>query len=55
MEIICTTIDCADPAVVADFWNAALGWGGVSVAPGGWGAPFGPPGRGAYLRTGRGW
>ena len=24
MEIICTTIDCADPARVAAFWNAAL-------------------------------
>jgi hypothetical protein len=49
MEIVCTTIDCTDPAAVATFWNAALGWGGVSVAPDGSGAVCGPPGGGAYL------
>jgi len=49
MEIICTTIDCADPEKVATFWNAALGWGGVAVDPSGSGALCGPPSGGAYL------
>jgi len=49
MEIVCTTIDAADPERVATFWNAALGWGGVSAAPDGSGALCGPPGGGAYL------
>jgi hypothetical protein len=49
MDIVCTTVDCADPERVASFWNAALGWGGVSVAPDGSGALCGPPGGGAYL------
>jgi predicted enzyme related to lactoylglutathione lyase len=49
MEIICTTIDCADPEKVATFWNAALGWGGVAVDPSGSGALCGPPEGGAYL------
>jgi hypothetical protein len=49
MEIVCTTVDCADPEQVARFWNAALGWGGVSVAPDGTGAICGPPGGGPYL------
>jgi len=49
MEIICTTIDCADPEKVATFWNAALGWGGVAVDPSGSGALCGPPTGGAYL------
>ena len=35
MDIICVTLDCADPARVAEFWNAALGWGGVAAAPDG--------------------
>src|SRR5207247_871954 len=49
MEIICTTIDCADPARVAAFWNAALGWGGVAVDASGAGALCGPPQGGTYL------
>jgi catechol 2,3-dioxygenase-like lactoylglutathione lyase family enzyme len=49
MKITCTTIDCADPERVATFWNAALGWGGVSAAPDGSGAVCGPPDGGTYL------
>jgi hypothetical protein len=49
MDIVCTTVDCADPEKVATFWNAALGWGGVSVAPDGSGAICGPPAGGSYL------
>lgn len=49
MRITCLTIDCADPAIVADFWNEALGWGGVAVADGGDGAICGPPDGGVYL------
>lgn len=26
LRIQCVDVDCADPAVVADFWQAALGW-----------------------------
>lgn len=26
-------VDCADPAVVADFWQAALGWTGRETGP----------------------
>jgi len=49
MEITCITVDCADPATVADFWNAALRWGGVAVADDSSGAICGPPGGGVYL------
>lgn len=49
MHITCVTVDCADPASVAAFWNEALGWGGVSVADDGGGAICGPPGGGTYL------
>jgi hypothetical protein len=49
MEIICTTVDCADPEKVATFWNAALGWSGVAVDASGAGALCGPPGGGSYL------
>lgn len=49
MDIICVTLDCADPARVAEFWNAALGWGGVAAAPNGSGAICGPPDGGTYL------
>jgi hypothetical protein len=49
MEITCVTIDCADPGRVATFWNEALSWGGVAVAPDGAGAVCGPPGGGTYL------
>jgi hypothetical protein len=49
MEITCVTIDSHEPAVVAAFWNAALGWGGVAVAADGGGAVCGPPNGGTYL------
>jgi hypothetical protein len=49
MEITCVTVDCAHPAKVAEFWNAALGWGGVAVAPDGAGAVCGPAEGGTYL------
>jgi len=49
MEITCVTVDCADPAAVARFWNSALGWGGVSVAEDGAGAICGSPAGGTYL------
>jgi hypothetical protein len=49
VNITCVTVDCADPAAVASFWNEALGWGGVAAAPDGSGAICGPPGGGVYL------
>ena len=49
MEIVCVTVDCADPAAVARFWNSALGWGGVEVAEDGSGAICGSPAGGTYL------
>jgi hypothetical protein len=49
MEATCVTVDCADPAAVATFWNEALEWGGISVSPDGHGAICGPPGGGLYL------
>lgn len=49
MEITCVTIDCADPALIASFWNEALRWGGVAVADDGSGAICGPTDGGTYL------
>lgn len=49
MKITCITIDCADPRAVAEFWNEALGWGGVAVAPDATGAICGPTDGGIYL------
>jgi hypothetical protein len=49
MQLLCVTVDCADPARVATFWNEALRWGGVAVADDGGGAICGPPAGGAYL------
>ena len=49
VEITCVTVDCADPERVADFWNEALGWGGVAVAGDGGGAICGPPSGGVHL------
>lgn len=49
MELACVTVDCHDPERLARFWNEALGWGGVSVGPGGDGAVCGPTGGGIYL------
>jgi hypothetical protein len=41
VDITCVTIDCEDPAAVAGFWSAALGWTDVAVGAGG--ATVGPP------------
>ena len=49
MEIVCITVDSKDPASVAHFWNAALGWGGVSVHSDDTGAICGPATGGSYL------
>jgi predicted enzyme related to lactoylglutathione lyase len=49
VKIMCVTVDCADPGRVAEFWNEALGWGGVAVAPDGTGAICGPAQGGTYL------
>jgi catechol 2,3-dioxygenase-like lactoylglutathione lyase family enzyme len=49
VDLTCVTVDCADPAALAAFWNEALGWGGVAVAEDGSGVVCGPPGGGAYL------
>lgn len=49
MHIVCVTVDCHDPALLARFWNEALGWGGVAVAEDGGGAVCGPDGGGTYL------
>jgi hypothetical protein len=47
--IVCVTIDSHDPAALAEFWNAALRWGGVAAAPDGGGAVCGPSDGGIYL------
>lgn len=50
VRIAVVAIDAHNPARVADFWAAALGWdawqedGGVSLAPPGSSAPSGAPG-----------
>jgi hypothetical protein len=49
MDITCVTVDCADAAAVANFWNDALHWGGVAVSPDGSGAICGSPAGGIYL------
>ena len=49
MQITCMTIDGADVAKLAEFWNAALNWGGVAVAPDRSGAICGPVSGGTYL------
>jgi hypothetical protein len=49
VDITCVTIDCAEPAEVAAFWNEALHWGGTAVADDGSGAICGPPSGGTYL------
>lgn len=49
MDLVCVTVDCHDPGLVARFWNEALGWGGVAVAQDGTGAVCGPAGGGTYL------
>jgi predicted enzyme related to lactoylglutathione lyase len=47
ISVTCTTIDCADPGVVARFWAAALGWEVAHVVADG--ARVDPPGGGPYL------
>ncbi len=47
MEISCVTIDCHQPGRLAEFWNAALRWGGVATIDGG--AVCGPPAGGLFL------
>jgi hypothetical protein len=49
MEVVCITVDCNEPAVVANFWNSALRWGGVATADDGGGALCGPASGGWYL------
>jgi hypothetical protein len=49
MDIVCVTVDCHDPSMVATFWNEALHWGGVAVAADGGGAVCGPAAGGMYL------
>jgi catechol 2,3-dioxygenase-like lactoylglutathione lyase family enzyme len=49
MEITCVTIDSADPAAAASFWNDALQWGGVATSDDGDGAICGPRSGGWYL------
>jgi hypothetical protein len=49
MKIECVTIDCRDPAAVAWFWSAALGWNEPVIAPDSSGAIVGQSGGGMYL------
>jgi hypothetical protein len=49
METVCITVDCTDPVAVATFWNEALHWGGVAIAPDGTGAICGPSDGSPYL------
>ncbi len=49
MHVTCLTVDCADPAAVAHFWNEALRWGGVTISGSGDGASCRPPSGGPYL------
>jgi hypothetical protein len=49
VDVVCVTVDCTEPAAVAAFWNAALGWGGVAVSPDDSGAICGPAAGGMYL------
>jgi hypothetical protein len=49
MDITCVTVDCADPAAIASFWNEAFAWDGVVVAADGAGAVCGSRDGGFYL------
>ena len=49
MRITCITVDCHDPAAVANFWNEALRWDGVNVSESGSGATCHPTEGGKYL------
>jgi predicted enzyme related to lactoylglutathione lyase len=43
ISVVCITIDCRDPKLVAEFWAEALGWRVAHVAEGG--AIVEPPNR----------
>jgi len=49
MDLVCVTVDCRDPAVVASFWNEALHCNGVHVHGDNEGAVCTPPGNSIYL------
>ena len=49
MRITCVTVDCRDPAAVANFWSEALHWTTPHVSESGNGASTRPPDGGAYL------
>ena len=49
MQITCLTVDCGNPAAVAQFWSEALVWDSVHVSESGNGATCRPPDGGAYL------
>lgn len=49
MEITCVTIDSANPAAIASFWNDALAWGGVATSDDDNAAICGPQSDGWYL------
>lgn len=49
MDLVCVTVDCADPAMVAGFWSAALGWDQPRMDPDGYGAMCRSPSGGLDL------
>jgi hypothetical protein len=49
MDLVCVTVDCADPSAVATFWSAALRWDDLRVAGDGSAAVCRPPQGGVYL------
>ena len=49
MEVVCVTIDCADPRALAAFWSRALGWKRVHVARDNSGASVRPADASTYL------
>jgi hypothetical protein len=49
VKLTCVTLDCADPAALAQFWSEALHWPKVRVADDNSGAVVLPPERGTYL------
>ena len=49
MRITCVTVDCREPATVAQFWSEALHWTTPHVSETGNGASTRPPDGGPYL------
>ena len=49
VKVVCVTVDCHDPRLVAEFWNAALQWSDVRVARDDSGATCRPEGDGCHL------